>query len=123
MPDLSREEGDLEVTGTLTAGDIPAILAALRFLEIDTLLGTYTMTEDDMVRHVDSTGGDFTVTLLNPTTRQGMWHYFWKVTAGNIVTFTPASGTINGGASLTLATQYTGLLVWTDGTEYFGIYV
>lgn len=85
--------------------------------------------------NVDTTAGAVTVTLPAASTLgvinqpspipQGsmklvnVWTFMRTTATANAVTITPASGTINGGANLSLAAQWNWAIVWTDGANFF----
>lgn len=78
----------------------------------------YTMSPDDMMVLAN---GTFTVTLPPVATAAKGFRYVVKNTGTGTITIAPASGTIDGGASLTLTVQYSSFDVVTDGTNWFTV--
>ena len=83
----------------------------------NTITSAYTWKGRDKVGICDAAGGSFAIQLPSVN----LWQYkpvihVVKITAGNTVTLTPASGdTINGAASLAMTTQWTAKTLWADG--------
>jgi hypothetical protein len=78
---------------------------------------TYTAVNGDIVL-ADATGGTFAVTL--PAVAAGLIVDIKKVDASaNAVTITPASGTIDGAATVALTTRYASRSMVSDGTSWF----
>ena len=77
----------------------------------------YTYTPSDAVINVDTTAGNVTITV-NPTIFNKIGLTVRKTSAdANTVTITPSSGTINGGASVSLTAQNQVALVTSDWTN------
>lgn len=84
-------------------------------------IGTYSVVASDITRTIlTQTGTTIAVTLLAPATAGNGWFcYFVNRNSGDM-TLTPASGNINGAASLTVATNTTCRVI-CDGSNYFSI--
>lgn len=69
---------------------------------------------------VDTTGGNVTVTLPDPSTVVGReFMVKRKDASGNTLTVDTASGNIDGVSSKTIASQYDVLRLKSDGTDYW----
>ena len=83
-----------------------------------------TLTNNDYVLLCSPTGGSIVITVPGPATVQPGRNYIVRrdATATNTVTLTPASGLINGGASLVLAAGAIGSAeIYSDGTNWFSL--
>jgi len=87
----------------------------------------YTALATDVIIEVTNTSAARTITLPAPsaapsTSNVGKF-YIIKDTSGgagtNIITITPASGTIDGSANTSIQTNYGALQVFSDGTNYY----
>jgi len=67
---------------------------------------------------VDTTSGDVTVNLPDPYVGAQYRYTVVKVAAANTVTVQPPSGTVNGGGSVSLTSQWERGTYKTDGTNY-----
>lgn len=84
---------------------------------INTKAADYTYTPTDKVINVDTTAGNVTITI-NPTIFNKLGLTIRKTSAdANTVIITPSSGTINGGASITLTAQNQVALITSDWTN------
>jgi photosystem II stability/assembly factor-like uncharacterized protein len=81
------------------------------------------ITQAHYMVNVNATGGDRTITLVNPILLQrGHEFVIKKIDSSiNIVTITPIAGTIDGVANKILGTQYQSVTIRTDGTNWFVI--
>lgn len=94
-------------------------------------IGTYTASAsvgnvDGGVILVDTTAGAVTITLPAASKSKDYSFTVKRITAtANGVTVTATSGNIDGGASVTIGTQYKALTFKSDGTNYWiiGAYV
>ena len=92
-------------------------LARLQRLNVRSVSAATTLTENDDVLKVDTTGGSVTVTLPDAALNRGKVFFVKKMVAANNVVLDPAD-TIDGAASNTFATQYQTLMVVSDGTNW-----
>lgn len=82
----------------------------------------YTMQEGDSVLMVSAAGGARAITLLAPAAALGKLIAVRKTEGGaNNVTLTPATGLINGAATLVLTAAAPGAVLASDGTNYFTV--
>ena len=92
--------------------------------EVKTKTANYLMTEDDEVILADDTSNSVTISLpaLKAGTNIGLNVFYTvkRITAGgNTVTVdTPGSETIDGSATVTIATQYDSIQVVCDATNW-----
>lgn len=95
----------------------------LSFTTTITAATAYTMTKSDYFLTLQSLTGATTVTLPAPSTvPSGRPFYIQKDGSAQTVTITPASGNIDGGASVTLATGAVhGRIVISDGTAWWTV--
>lgn len=86
------------------------------------LSASYTMQEGDSVLLVSAAGGARAVTLLAPAAALGKLIAVRKTDTGaNAVTLTPATGLINGAATLALTAASPRALLASDGTNFFTV--
>lgn len=86
------------------------------------LSSNYTMQEGDSVLMVSAAGGARAITLLAPAAALGKLIAVRKTEGGaNNVTLTPATGLINGAATLVLTAAAPGAVLASDGTNYFTV--
>lgn len=86
------------------------------------LSANYTMQEGDSVLMVSAAGGARAITLLAPAAALGKLIAVRKTEGGaNNVTLTPATGQINGAATLVLTAAAPGAVLASDGTNYFTV--
>jgi hypothetical protein len=114
---LLQTDQNLNVSGALTVGGkftVGGFIAA-----INTVTTTYTMTTSSNTVLADATTAAFTITLPTPTT--GFNVEIVKIdSSAHVVTIVSPSGNINGAASYTaLSTQYKGVMLVSDGTNWF----
>jgi hypothetical protein len=84
----------------------------------------YTMTTNDSVLLCDPSGGAITITVPQAGADWQSGRPFFVRTTGttNSVTITPTTSTIDGGATLVLASGAVhGVMFVSDGTNYFSI--
>ena len=91
---------------------------------VDDKSGAYTIVAGDLgkVINVDATAGAVTLTLTAAATMaDGFWCYVRKAdSSANVVTIDPnAAETINGGANLSVSTQFEMRMIVCDGTTWF----
>lgn len=103
-----------QITAGSTLAWTPAVTGL--FAAIATKTGAYTMTALDGVILAN---GTFTVTLP-PVSSSGIRYTVKNIGTGT-VTVSPASGTIDGAASKSLAVQYATVDVVSDGTNWFTV--
>ena len=81
---------------------------------------SYTMQTGDSVVFCNASGGARTITLPAPAETVGKLMAFRKTEgSANAVTLSPASGQINGAASINLTAAAPGATVASDGSNYF----
>jgi hypothetical protein len=85
---------------------------------IVTKTATYAMTVADQVVLAN---GTFTVTLPDPTVHAGETHTVKNTGSGTVTVAPHAAETIDGHSTISLATQYEGVTVASDGTNWFVI--
>lgn len=95
---------------------------ATRLAAIRTVTAAYQVDEEDFIILADATGGAFNVTLPDVVVGEGHEYVIKRINAGaNAVTILPASGTIDGAASVVLGTQYHLRRLAPDGTNWYVI--
>ena len=101
--------------------ELNAIQRAIAVPNISTKLAAYTLILTDDVVLVDCTAGPVTITFPDPTRAQNKRWTIKKIDAtANAVTFTALnSGTFDGAAAPTLATQYKTKIVVSNGIQYY----
>ena len=105
--DFSQINGSASATNFINTG-------------ISTQAAVYSTTTNDRTILANATTAAFTVTLVTPVGNQGLIQTVKKIDASvNVVTITPAAGTIDGAASTTISTQYGAVTVQSDGTNYW----
>lgn len=86
------------------------------------LSANYTMQDGDCVLLVSAAGGARAITLLSPAAAVGKLVTVRKTDAGaNNVTLTPATGQIDGAATLVLTAAAPRAMLASDGTNYFTV--
>jgi len=111
---LTISVGDLVVN----AGSIVAPAGGLQ-LNIVTKTTNYTVALTDFTILFDTTSGNLVATLPNPATNANQIFNIKKIVAANTLTLTPASGLIDGAASLTVTTNNQNTQVQSNGTNYY----
>ena len=101
--------------------ELNAIQRAIAVPNISTKLAAYTLILTDDVVLVDCTAVPVTITFPDPTRAQNKRWTIKKIDAtANAVTFTALnSGTFDGAAAPTLATQYKTKIVVSNGIQYY----
>lgn len=86
------------------------------------LSASYTMQDGDSVLLVSAAGGARAITLVSPAAALGKLVTVRKTEAGaNNVTLTPATGLIDGAATLVLTAAAPRAMLASDGTNYFTV--
>lgn len=94
-----------------------ASVAGLAASQVVAKTTTYTAVNHDLVL-ASASGGAFTVTL--PAVAAGAFVTVKKTdSSANVVTVSPASGTIDGASSVALSVQYESYDFVSDGTNWF----
>jgi len=107
----------LESAVTVIQNEIAGIVPSTVTLNIRTITVSETLLTDDYTVKCDATTGDIVVTLTTANIRQ--FYNIVKIDSSvNLVTLTPDSGTINGGATLIISKQWTSRQVHCDGTDW-----
>lgn len=91
-------------------------------LAIKTITGNYTVTGADNTILANTTSGAITITLPASTGFAGRIYTIKKIGSGGIdnqLTISPASGTIDGGASYTIYNDWTYVTLQTDGSNWY----
>lgn len=90
-------------------------------LPVTTKTTNYTATSSDFVILVDSSGGNWTLTLPPAASNLGKYYYIKKTTSdfSTITIDGNASETIDGGTTTTLNTQYEALEIVCNGSNWF----
>ncbi len=91
-------------------------------MTITTVSSNYTLTGADNTILANTTSGAITITLPAPGSFAGRIYTIKKIGTGGIdnqLNVTPASGTIDGGASYTIYNDWTYVTLQTDGTNWF----
>jgi len=121
--------------GTIQSGAVPAASQAADLdgsglvalsgvlntkLEVQNFNSTYTTGLSDRAKVLQWTGGSGTLNLPAPSAMTNAWFVCVKNDGSGTLTVTPASGTIDGAASLSLSTQESCFIV-TDNSEYLTV--
>jgi len=86
------------------------------------LSANYTMQDGDSALLVNATTGARAITLLSPAAALGKAILVRKTDAtANNVTLTPATGLVDGGATLVLTAAAPRAMLISDGTNYFTV--
>lgn len=94
-------------------------LARVGFLTVVAKTATYAILDQDEVVLCNATGGAFAATLPTAVGRAGRSFLVKRTNSGgNAVTIASAGGTIDGAASVSLASQYAFRRVASDGTNW-----
>ena len=106
----------ITLSGTRYRLDRQALLANPFVAVNSTKTGAYNITTADYYIRADGTSGAFTVTLPTASTCTGQVFVIKKIDSSiNAITI---GGTVDGVASPTLATQYSVMMVFSNGTTY-----
>lgn len=108
---------------TFTAGPVTAAAGIIPLSAVSgtvaTKTTTYTAVNADIIL-ADASGGAFTITL--PAASNRLVVVVKKIdNTGNLLTISPAAGTIDGQSTHTLAQQYTSVTLTSDGSNWFVI--
>ena len=109
------------VGGTGSANSTVQVSGSLS-MTIATVTSNYTLTGADNTILANTTSGAITLTLPAPGNFAGRIYTIKKVGTGGIdndLTITPASGTIDGGASYKIYNDWTFVALQTDGTNWY----
>lgn len=100
---------------------IDAAVGAGTAAPVATKTGAYTVSDDDYTLLCDATGGAFTVTLPPANRRPNRILCLKKIDSSvNAVTVDgDGAETIDGGATKSLATQWTTMLIQTNGANWY----
>ena len=91
-------------------------------MAIKTVTADYTLTVSDNTLLANTTSAAITVTLPNPASFAGRIYTIKKIGTGGIdneLTISPASGTIDGGASYKIYNDWTFVALQTDGSNWY----
>lgn len=104
-----------------STGTGPQIMRALRWTDVQAPSTNYNVLSTDSVILATGGAGGINVNLPAPAgVGAGTMYGVKKVDAGaGAVTIVPGAGTIDGGASVALATQNQGAICINDGTNWF----
>jgi len=87
---------------------------------VKTITTNYTATKDDYLFLLDTTAGQITLTLPDPSGLSGKYFAVKKITAGQQVTIdTVGTAKIDGGDTHTMTNQWAAHEIVTDGVNYF----
>ncbi len=87
---------------------------------ITPVTGAYSTLKTDRTVLANAATAPLIVTLVTPAGNNGLIQTIKKTDSStNTVTIVPAAGTIDGGASVTLASQYASITVQSDGVNYW----
>jgi hypothetical protein len=106
--------------GSSTAVKITSSVLEGLYTDVQLYSSNSTMTNANSVALVSASGGAVTITIPTASTNRGKVFNIKKTDSSlNGVIISPASGTIDGSATKTLAFQYDSLMLVSDGTNYF----
>lgn len=120
-----KSQGDdhLRLIKAAIKATLPNASKAFYFPVGVTKAADYTVLSTDMSKLIDVSafGAERTMTLPTLTADDAGWLvYFAKIDSSvNAVVIEPATGTINGAASISLTAQYAVTMVWWSGSEWF----
>jgi hypothetical protein len=87
---------------------------------VQTITANYTATKDDRLFLVNTTSGNKTITLPDPTGLSGKQFAVKKITANHTVTIdTTGTAKIDGNDTHTINQQWASHIFETDGVDYF----
>jgi hypothetical protein len=105
--------------GSATAVKITSSVLEGLYTDVQLYSSNSTMTNANSVALVSASGGVVTITIPTAATNRGKVFNIKKTDSSlNGVIISPASGTIDGTATKTLAFQYDSLMLVSDGTNY-----
>lgn len=100
----------LKVTGSLLAVAFPTVNKSTN----------YTVGESDRAKTLRWTGGTGTFTLPDPTTMATDFFFFFRNDGSGTLSLTPAAGTINGVASVSVSPSGSGI-IYGNGSLYYSV--
>lgn len=104
--------------GSATAVKLTSDLDAFIYAKVRSVSTTQSLTNGDSI--ILATAGSSNITLTLPSPTSGKIFNIKKIDAGvGFVIVSPPSGTIDGVASKTIASQYDSLTITSDGTNFF----
>jgi hypothetical protein len=107
-------------SNTLYIGNYEMYPSFLSGGAVKTLTANYTATKDDYLFLLDTTAGQITLTLPDPTGLAGKYFAVKKITSGQQVTIdTTGTAKIDGGDTHTMTNQWAAHEIVTDGIDYF----
>lgn len=107
-------------SNTLYIGNYEMYPSFLSGGAVKTLTANYTATKDDYLFLLDTTAGQITLTLPDPTGLSGKYFAVKKITSGHQVTIdTTGTAKIEGGDTHTMTNQWAAHEIVTDGIDYF----
>lgn len=105
---------------TLYIGNYEMYPSFLSGGNVKTITANYTATKDDYLFLLDTSGGQITLTLPDPTGLSGKYFAVKKITSGQQVTIdTTGTAKIDGGDTHTMTNQWSAHEIVTDGIDYF----
>ena len=105
---------------TLYMGNYEMYPSFLSGGNVKTITTNYTATKDDYLFLLDTTAGQITLTLPDPSGLSGKYFAVKKITAGQQVTIdTVGTAKIDGGDTHTMTNQWAAHEIVTDGVDYF----
>ena len=105
---------------TLYIGNYEMYPSFLSGGNVKTITANYTATKDDYLFLLDTTAGQITLTLPDPSGLSGKYFAVKKITAGQQVTIdTVGTAKIDGGDTHTMTNQWAAHEIVTDGVDYF----
>lgn len=119
--DTSRAAAGANSDITSLSGLTSVIPVNAQWNATQTVTSNTTLTNSPRIVLGNATGGAFNVTLPAPSTTMHIIVKKLNGTASPDITVLPASGTIDGAASVVLHTQYSVTRITSDGTNYFTI--
>ncbi|MFT3932333.1 MAG: hypothetical protein QM726_01860 [Chitinophagaceae bacterium] len=112
------------LVGSTGAANSTVQVAGSLAMAIKTVTSNYTATGTDNTILANTTSGAIVVTLPDPSTFAGRIYTIKKIGTGGIdnsLTITPATGTIDGGASYVIYNDWTYVSMQTDGSNWYVI--
>jgi hypothetical protein len=105
---------------TLYIGNYEMYPSFLSGGNVKTITANYTATKDDYLFLLDTTAGQITLTLPDPSGLSGKYFAVKKINAGQQVTIdTVGTAKIDGGDTHTMTNQWSAHEIVTDGIDYF----
>ena len=117
---LICEDFEVNKSDTLYIGNYEMYPSFLSGGNVKTITANYTATKDDYLFLLDTTAGQITLTLPDPSGLSGKYFAVKKITAGQQVTIdTVGTAKIDGGDTHTMTNQWAAHEIVTDGVDYF----